>query len=128
MLLELPPVAKGRPRFGNGRTFTPKKTKDFEDRARQLMTAQFFMVPLEGPLRVELSFMFEKPKRAKHETLHIVRPDLDNLIKSVCDAAVGIVYVDDAQVCEILAKKVYCKEGTSPRILFSVTSIDYQPK
>jgi Holliday junction resolvase RusA-like endonuclease len=42
-----------------------------------------------------------------------VKPDLDNVAKAVLDAINGIVYVDDAQVINLVATKRY---ATDPRV------------
>lgn len=120
ILLEMPPVAKGRPRFGNGRTYTPRATRTFEASAKALMRSQFIMQPLVGPVSVEIEFVFQRPQRPKHKTAHIVKPDLDNLIKSVCDAAVGVLFEDDSQVCEVKARKMYAESPMSPRIIMVI--------
>jgi len=38
-------------------------------------------------------------------------PDLSNLIKFVEDALKNTAYTDDAQICEIVARKVWCENG-----------------
>jgi Holliday junction resolvase RusA-like endonuclease len=124
ILLELDPVAKGRPRFGKGFTYTPKKTKEFEKSAQALMRKQFWMQPLEGPIRMAIVFNFPRPAKPKDKSWHIVRPDLDNLIKAVSDAGNGILYSDDSQVCELYACKKYVDQGRSPHISLTISVID----
>jgi Holliday junction resolvase RusA-like endonuclease len=124
ILLELDPVAKGRPRFGRGFTYTPKKTKVFEARARVLMKKQFWMQPFECPVRLAITFVFPKPKKPKNDHWHIVRPDLDNLVKIVCDSANGILFTDDSLVCELYAVKRYVADGKTPHISLTIAPID----
>lgn len=120
ILLEMPPVAKGRPRFGNGRTYTPRATRTFEASAKALMRSQFIMQPLVGPVSVEIEFVFHRPIRPKHKSAHIVKPDVDNLIKAALDAGNGILWDDDAQVCEIKARKLYADAPVSPRVIMVI--------
>jgi len=117
-------MGKGRPRFSGKRAYTPTATRNFETKAKALMKAQFYMLPLTGPLRVDLDFVFARPTRPKHPKHHIVRPDLDNTVKMVLDSANGILFNDDSQVCQLVAKKFYAEGPVTPRIVITVTSID----
>lgn len=49
-------------------------------------------------------------------------PDLDNLIKFVCDALNGFLWMDDALVAQVHARKVH---STEPQTLFHV--VPYGP-
>lgn len=60
--------------------------------------------PLTGPVSVFMLFYLGE-KRDSHG-----RPDLDNLVKAVKDAMTGVVYRDDSQIVELLAKKKPGKE------------------
>jgi Holliday junction resolvase RusA-like endonuclease len=59
------------------------------------------------PVRLWLTFQFVRPKSAKNRPLMVVKPDLDKLVRGVCDALTGVIYHDDAQVVEIIASKRY---------------------
>ncbi len=74
--------------------------------------------PIEGPVTVELVFMFlptaswSKRKlaelRTAGEMARPVKPDLDNLIKGVVDGMKGIVFRDDSQIWSYgQSRKVY---------------------
>lgn len=68
--------------------------------------------PLAGPLRIWASFAVHRPKsRPKRERSPDRRPDLDKLLRAVLDGLTGIVFTDDAQVCWVLARKVYRDDG-----------------
>ena len=55
------------------------------------------IVPQEMPLRVDMQFVFNRPKSVERE--HVtVKPDADKLCRAIFDALTGIVYVDDAQI------------------------------
>lgn len=124
IFLEIEPVAKGRPRFGRGRAFTPEKTRHFEQMVRELIRKQYYHQPIQGPVHLDLVFVFNRPTKPKHDHWHMVRPDLDNLIKAITDAANGLLWEDDSQIAELTASKKYSKPGLSPRILLSFRSID----
>jgi Holliday junction resolvase RusA-like endonuclease len=114
--LPVTPVAKGRPRFSrNGHAYTPAKTRTFEAEVRKMLMLFKMPAPMEGPLWVSMRFIMPTPKRCprKHPS---VRPDIDNLMKGVKDAANGILWNDDAQICELKAVKLYDQSGGKPRI------------
>jgi len=86
---------------------------------------------LDGPLHLDVTFFMnmnnvpKKLKPLKENTLHYGRPDLDNLIKFVCEIGTSIIYKDDAQVSSISARKIYAYE---PRTEFSITPINRDKK
>lgn len=111
--LDLAPTPKGRPRFGNGRVFTPPKTKTATLEAGHLLANMFKGYPLKGPLKIEFVFELSRPKSVpeKKRKYPIVKPDIDNLVKLYCDAMNGIVYEDDTQICSLVASKYYKSSG-----------------
>jgi Holliday junction resolvase RusA-like endonuclease len=71
---------------------------------------------LTGPVAVRLDFRFVRPrghfgKRGLRPTAprqHLVRPDLDKLVRGALDAlGQAGVWLDDAQVVEVRARKAY---------------------
>lgn len=119
--LEGTPVPKGRPRFGNGRAYTPKRTKDYENALKSLIKEQ----NIEGPIEVTLNAIFPRPQRLMPKKYpdglikHTKRPDLDNIIKAVLDA-LNKTLQDDAQVCTIHAYKYYAERNHPPRTEITV--------
>lgn len=69
-------------------------------------------------VRAELEFTFRKPPSvAKKRTACVVKPDLDKLARMACDALTGAAWHDDAQVVEMVARKVYGPvEGMTVRV------------
>lgn len=117
------PVGKGRPRFvrrGNfTQTYTPVKTKSYEDEIRMMAKAAMgASEPLETPvtvaiyIRVGIPASFSKQKR-KDSLEGIMKPtkkpDLDNIAKCFLDAMNEIVYLDDKQVVNLHVTKVYAE-------------------
>jgi len=125
------PVAKGRGRVSGNRVFTPAKTRNYENLVR--MAAHEAMqgrAPVEGPislnLRICLPIPASKSARVKGDMAagHIrptKRPDADNYLKAFLDGCNGIVFVDDAQVTDILIKKTY---DMVPRLQCIVTKAE----
>jgi crossover junction endodeoxyribonuclease RusA len=69
------------------------------------------------PFRLSVTFHFQKPKSVKKTVLEkVTKPDIDKLIRSVLDALTGIVWSDDSQVVEILARKKFGQPGVDIRI------------
>jgi Holliday junction resolvase RusA-like endonuclease len=112
-----PPVAKGRPRMTRaGRAYTPAKTRAAEGYLRHAISAQAGQPLLDGPLSVTVLAMLPIPAswsatKRKDAAAGIVRPtgkpDADNLAKSICDAANGLLWKDDGQIVSLTASKTY---------------------
>ena len=73
------------------------------------------------PLCVEASFFFGKPKSAKKSLRHkITKPDIDKLLRGLCDALSGIVFRDDSQIVRCIVSKGF---GIPSRVEVSVTDV-----
>ena len=106
------PVSKGRPRFARkGKfisTYIDKSTKDAETNFRAQAAVYKPQTPISGAIKLTLIFASIKPKSKPKKVKHwITRPDLDNYIKLVEDAMNKIFWIDDSQIVEIQATKIY---------------------
>lgn len=67
-----------------------------------------------GPIRLEVDFYLPRPRTVsiKDRAKPIVPPDLDKLLRAVGDAVgqSGLIWGDDSQIVEILARKHYADE------------------
>ena len=73
--------------------------------------------PITGPIRLRLDFAMPRPKahygkkglKPQCEApYHIIKPDLDNLVKAVMDALSQLQFwLDDCQVCSLTTSKQY---------------------
>lgn len=129
------PVGKGRPRFarrGNFvTTFTPEKTASYENLVKLLATQAMRGRPLiEGAVvavielvvAVPASWSQKKQAAALAGSVYPTsKPDLDNVIKGICDALNTVVWRDDKQVCALRVIKRY---GQTPRAIVSVCAIE----
>ena len=113
------PVPKGRPRVTRYATFTPKKTLVFEKEIAHLARTYYTKKPLEGHLAVLLKFYLKRGKTVKIQ-YPTVKPDIDNLIKSVLDPLNGIIWGDDSQIVEIAVSKRYETDKKPPGIELTV--------
>lgn len=102
------PYSKSRPRFSrNGRTYIKKEDREQEE-ATALRLRQVFKQPKTG--NVALGCIFFRSSRQ--------RIDADNMLKHVCDAANGIVYLDDSQVTAVLG--IIELDAGSPRTVVMI--------
>ena len=79
-----------------------------------------------GPIALEVTFYLPRPKKfltkrlAGADVPHTTRPDIDKLVRSAGDALTKIVWADDAQLTDLIARKRYCAEGEHPRAVIIV--------
>jgi Holliday junction resolvase RusA-like endonuclease len=114
---------------GNGRRrFKQAATRAYEgDLATMAMIAMRSRPVITGAVTLDLRAVYPIPaswsaaKRARAITGEIkptVKPDLDNVIKAVCDAMNGIVLKDDAQIVDYShCRKVY---GVTPMVAVTI--------
>lgn len=114
-------VGKGRPRFtvkgGFAKVYTPKKTKDFEDKIA-LCYRKNSNHKSDKALRLKIFAYREIPKSTTKKLkqwllekvfLCTVKPDIDNIIKVVLDALNNVAYNDDIQVCQLVIMREYAE-------------------
>ena len=118
-------VPKQRPRISGHRAYTPKRTKDYEERVLNAFRSSYGgFYPAFGkdtPVRICISVIQEIPKswskkkRLQAELGNIVplsrNGDIDNIAKSILDALNGFAYEDDCQVTTLIVTKQY---GVNP--------------
>lgn len=116
------PTGKGRPRFGNGHTFTPKKTKEYEELVAWSYKEQHGEIFGETPIDLTIKAYFgipqSKPLRFKRAAkvgmvFPTKKPDIDNIIKIIMDALNGVAYPDDKWIVSLSASKEYSE---TPRV------------
>lgn len=123
------PVPKGRPRARvvNGKfaqLYTPKETREYEDKIAALVHANGHVQPVEGPATLHVVAVMKRPqrlcrKRDKDGLLpaHDCKVDLDNIVKAVSDGLQKSgVLPDDRQIVEVRAWKFYAERSGSPRV------------
>lgn len=120
------PKPKLRPRFhiyrGRILTQTPYATKEFENRIAEYYLAQTKGYKFERgvPLAIKIYFGMPVPKsftkkKCKQivdgELWHTIKPDCDNLTKSILDALNEVAWHDDAQITSLSVHKGYSIDG-----------------
>lgn len=127
------PVPQGRPKFTTKpfiRAYDPPKSAAFKKKvaryAKRVQPAEL----LSGELEVEIhvfkqtlkSFSKKKAELAEAGLLRpITKPDADNYAKGPLDALKGIIWKDDGQVVDLIARKYYSAE---PRVEITVRTLD----
>lgn len=114
------PQGKARPRFTRaGHAYTPSATRAYEARiaiiGRHAMAGHII---LSGPVRISIVAAFPVPASFSHKRRLAClqgaerpakKPDMDNIIKALCDGLNGVCWKDDAQVVEVKAVKSYAE-------------------
>lgn len=108
------PVSKGRPRVGARGTYTPARTKEYEDKvaAEYLRVTHRYNREPEGRYALDLTIKVSSRRRQ----------DLDNVIKSVMDGLNGVAYADDSQVDRISVSRVF-EAGAEPWVRVQVSRL-----
>ncbi len=122
------PRGKGRPRFGNGRTYTDKQTLEYErliaTRAAEAMPCPAVCTPVLVRIYAHhaIPVSWSKARRARaQDGLELPgKPDLDNVAKAVLDALNGVAYADDTQVVRLVVQKQY---SLDPRLEVTVKEL-----
>lgn len=110
------PVAKARHRHGNGRSYTPTKVVEGEERVGWAFRAAARSHRPDRKQRYGLILIYYRANRR--------RKDLDNMEKLVLDALNGVAWVDDDQVTEVHHRKALdpSREGSTMVIVYRVQS------
>lgn len=95
------------------------------------------MRPLAGPLTLNVTFRFARPRkhfytgkrsevlRADAPTFHTTMPDVEKLVRSINDAMADAgVMLNDSQVSVVHARKVYVRPGEIPGAYVVIEMLD----
>ena len=129
--------AKQRPRFNvkNGRAYTPQQTVVYENYVKVCYMDymnQFGWETLKGAIKAEIEVFMQIPKSDSKKMKEAklsgkirpqVKPDVDNLCKTILDALNGLAYDDDKQVVECTVKKYY---GEEPSVCVKLKSLEVE--
>lgn len=104
-----------RARRSGNQYFTATETRAYQQSIAWSAKAAGVQI-LQGPVRVLITVYHPMPKsmsqKARLEAVQrvlrpTVKPDMDNVLKTVLDALNGVAYVDDNQVTDIAISKFY---------------------
>ena len=117
-------VPKQRPRISGRRAYTPKRTKDYEERVLEAFRSSYQgfypAFDKDTPVRICISIYQAIPKSwSQKKCLQAERGEIvplsrngdsDNIAKSILDALNGFAYEDDCQVTTLIITKQYGAE------------------
>jgi len=124
---DIMPKGKERPRYTkNGHIYISPEQFDHEHAIRKAWIEKWGMEPVASgcPVAVIVSFSKPLPKSIKEPRPWILKPDVDNLAKSVLDALNGVAYVDDQQIVTLNATKQSQHRDTAAGIRITVIHFD----
>src|SRR5690606_37871987 len=121
-------MASPRPRFRNAgkfvQTYMPSNYIKHKEYLRKQMTA----LGIEGPIKVSIEFYFPMLKSSGKNnqaanvlTYNVTKPDIDNILKTVMEAANTHIWKDDTQIVEVHSFKKY--EETA-RVIMKITELE----
>lgn len=126
------PVPQGRPLFSTKpfpHAYDPPKSREYKEKVKKYAETVELEHPLQGELFAEVLIFketlkgFSKVKKAAAEARMlrpITKPDADNYAKGVLDAVKGVIWQDDGQVVDLVARKFYSE---IPRVEVTVKEI-----
>lgn len=125
------PRAKATSIAGRARMYTPTKTASgkthpiaaFKACVQLAYRQACSLPPHDGPMELLMTFVLPRPQKLQKKSLpqdrvpHTVKPDTDNLQKSVMDALSGLLFQDDRQVYSLTGWKWYAAKDEQPHVL-----------
>jgi Holliday junction resolvase RusA-like endonuclease len=130
------PTGKGRPRFGNGRAYTPANTINAEARVRAAWQAAGEPRIADGvPMRALVECFLQRPAThykqngdlsaaGQRAARPLRKPDVDNAAKLVLDALEGYAYRADAAIVTLWVSKHWCEPGEHERVYIHLEELD----
>ncbi len=129
------PVAKGRARHtqvgGFVRTYTPAKTREYEDKVRDcgkraMLGAEPCAAPMEMLLEIRMPIpsSWSKKKQvaaAAGQVRATKKPDSANVLKAIEDGLNGVCYIDDSQIVLHTIRKLY---HAVPSVVVAIRSVE----
>lgn len=82
-----------------------------------------------GPVGLDVTFYLPRPQKfctkkyASVDVPHVTKPDTDKLVRACKDALTRVVWHDDSQVTDVVARKRYVAAGELPRADITVTAL-----
>ena len=121
VILEIPgkPIAKKRPRFVRRGNYVGTYNDQETDEGRFILEVKEQLKDhaiFDGPCRLSVKFCMPIPKSTSKKRRammvagtikHTKKPDVDNLVKFVCDCLNELVYKDDSQIYQKNSLKRY---------------------
>lgn len=123
--------AQQRPRITKFGTYDPKESKDYKSFVRLVASKHAPAVLITEPIKLTIdvyrkipkSFSKKKTQEALEGTLRpTTKPDIDNLAKGIKDGLSKVLWHDDSQVYELIARKWY-SDNPRAEVVVEVMSV-----
>lgn len=114
-------VSAGGRNFSHNYTPTKHPVNALKSAIQVAARAVYQGAPLEGALRLTLTFILPRPKamcwkkRPTPRARHVCKPDVDNLTKPV-DCLTGLLWRDDSQIAELHVEKYIAAGDEAPGV------------
>ena len=124
------PRAKATTINGHARMYTPTTASAFKAAVAMLAEKSHPGPPLDGAVAISITFVLDRPKskiwkrREMPRERHCIKPDADNLAKSVMDALKGIAWRDDSQVASLHVAKWVASGYEQPHTQITIEMLD----
>lgn len=106
-------VRNGRAVLVESSKFLPEWRSAVMLAAKSEMLRTEIVEPFSGPVKLEVDFFIERPKKPRFELRPGSKPDLDHLVRAVGDSLTQAgVLVDDSLIVEIVARKLWTGSTT----------------
>ena len=116
------PVSKGRPRFTGSKVYTPKRTKTFENIVGTITRAKMCerrVKKLSGAVYILVKFVFKTNNKSLFGCSdYTTTNDIDNLLKALFDGLNKVAFIDDRQITQVVAYKVW---GETDMVSFTIS-------
>ena len=104
--------AWARARRGGARYFVDERTASYKRRVATVAAAErnaraLDLLAADVPVRLHIVVAIGRPASARRRLAPTRKPDLDNFAKAILDACNRVLWLDDAQVVELQAQKIY---------------------
>lgn len=139
MQFEVPGKPQGKQRArvsirgGYARAYTPEETASYENLVKlcyrqEAMAQGASIITRDKSVWIDIDAKYEIPKsfskKKRDEALTGVlyphtKPDIDNVVKIICDALNGVAFIDDSQVVSVQATKRY---ANAPSVTVTIHS------
>lgn len=116
------PKGKDRPRLSYGKIRTPEETIIYENYIKLLYRAEnkpYFSEAIKLTINCYYKIAKSDNNKLKESKLSgkvrpfNIKPDIDNVVKIICDALNKVAYNDDTQIVELIANKYF---DNNPRV------------
>ena len=124
------------PKLGKHQSITPENTVLYENLIKtSYLAAENRKTFFDGePIEMYITAYFPVPKSTtkkdrerirNKELFPMKKPDIDNIVKVICDALNGIAYHDDKQVVKLEVRKLYTED--EPKVVVALGLYDGYP-